>query len=381
MKTGAIYRLRVILPALMLLSACTFEENDSAGITADWELNGFVKVDSLNPVLQPSAEPFFTDPITGRAVHWEARNVLNPAAVVRNDTVYLFYRAQDSTGTSRIGLAYSIDGLHFTKYGAPVFYPDTDSMKSREWSYIKNTNPECRNCFDGVEDPRIVESEDGRYILTYTAYDGKTARLALAVSDDLRHWEKKGLVLSDSAFRNTWSKSGAIVTKRSDSRIIATRVNGRYWMYYGDTDLFMAYSDDLIHWKPLLNEENGRRVRVMHPRPGYFDSRLTEPGPYALMRNEGILLLYNGSNAANAGDPDLPRFTYAAGQALFSSEAPYKLIDRSDDYFIHPEKSYEISGEVNLVCFIEGLVCFRNHWFLYYGTADSRIAVATAPCY
>jgi len=88
------------------------------------------------------------------------------------------------------------------------------------------------------------------------------------------------------------------------------------------------------------------------------------------------LLIYNSSNALSNNDPDLPPFTYSAGQALFDKEYPYKLIDRTDKYFIYPDKPYEKTGEVNNVCFVEGLVFFRNKWFLYYGTADSKIAVA-----
>jgi predicted GH43/DUF377 family glycosyl hydrolase len=118
-------------------------------------------------------------------------------------------------------------------------------------------------------------------------------------------------------------------------------------------------------------------ISVMHPRMGRFDSRIVEPGPYALVKDEGILLIYNGSNAANFNDPGLPKFTYAAGQALFDKDEPYKLIDRLENYFIHPDKDYEKVGEVNEVCFVEGLVYFKNKWFLYYGTADSKIAVAT----
>jgi predicted GH43/DUF377 family glycosyl hydrolase len=52
------------------------------------------------------------------------------------------------------------------------------------------------------------------------------------------------------------------------------------------------------------------------------------------------------------------------------------LVDRSTTWFIHPDKPYERVGEVNEVCFVEGLVYFKSQWFLYYGTADSRIAVA-----
>jgi predicted GH43/DUF377 family glycosyl hydrolase len=228
----------------------------------------------------------------------------------------------------------------------------------------------------GVEDPRIVEREDGTYILTYTSYDGRTARLCLASSKDLKTWTKHGLVLGEGKYKNTWSKSGAIVSRLEGGRIIATKIRDKYWMYFGDTDMFMATSDDLIHWEVVENDESRKMISVLQPRPGYFDSRLVEPGPYALLREQGIILIYNSSNALNYNDPDLPAFTYTAGQALFDKENPFKLIGRLDDYFIYPDKPYEISGEVNNVCFVEGLVYFRDKWFLYYGTADSKIAVA-----
>ena len=51
-----------------------------------------------------------------------------------------------------------------------------------------------------------------------------------------------------------------------------------------------------------------------------------------------------------------------------------------ETYFMKPDKPYEISGQVNHVCFVEGLVKFKNKWFLYYGTADSKIAVAVRGC-
>jgi predicted GH43/DUF377 family glycosyl hydrolase len=95
-----------------------------------------------------------------------------------------------------------------------------------------------------------------------------------------------------------------------------------------------------------------------------------------LLSEKGILLIYNSSNALNNNDPSLPAYTYAASQALFDKDNPVKLINRLDSYFIYPDKPYEKTGEVNNVCFVEGLVFFRDQWLLYYGTADSKIAVA-----
>jgi predicted GH43/DUF377 family glycosyl hydrolase len=357
---------------ILIVSAIVFMGCDNKGSRHEnltdvpsngWALEGFVKADSVNPVLTPSPDQVFFCPVSQKEVFWEEKNILNPSAVVRANKVYLIYRSQDSAMTSRLGLAYSEDGLHFTRLPEPVFYPDNDKMAIYEWK-------------GGVEDPRVVESEDGRYIMTYTSYDGRTARLCLASSEDLIHWTKHGLALGEGSYRDAWSKSGAIVSKLDNGKIVATRIKGKYWMYFGDTDLFIASSSDLIHWEVAENTESGKPIEVMHPRAGYFDSRLVEPGPFALLTEIGILLIYNSSNAKGYCDPDLPAFTYSAGQALFDKDQPYRLINRLSRYFIYPDKSYEKTGEVNNVCFVEGLVFFRNKWFLYYGTADSRIAVA-----
>lgn len=329
----------------------------------NWALHGFVKVDSLNPILIPSNKEKFICPITHLSVSWSEKNVLNPAAVVKDGKVYLLYRSQDSAMTSRIGLAVSDDGLHFTKLPEPVLFPAEDSLKKYEWP-------------GGVEDPRIVESDKGLYVLTYTAYDGQTARLCIATSTDLKNWTKHGLVFTSEKYKNSWSKSGAIVAEIRDNKVVAVKINGKYWMYFGDTDLFIATSYDLLHWIVAENDESKKIISVLHPRMGYFDSRLVEPGPFALLQKDGIVLIYNGSNAANFNDSSLPQFTYSAGQALFDKNSPFKLLERTNSSFIKPDKKYEKEGEVNEVCFVEGMVYFKNKWFLYYGTADSKIAVA-----
>ena len=348
---------------LLVVLACSTGSKQSAH--TGWALLPFEKVDSLNPVLLPGALTFQC-PILQQEIPWENKDVFNPAAVVRDGKVYLLYRAEDTigryNGTSRMGLAVSEDGFHFTKEPAPVFYPDNDSMKIYEWE-------------GGVEDPRIVENEQGQYILTYSAYDGTTARLCVAISDDLYHWRKMGTVLQGK-YKNHWSKSGAIVAQREGSRMVAQKINDRYWMYFGDTNLFLAWSTDLLHWVPLENKEG--LLPVLTPRPQMFDSRLVESGPFAMITRHGILLLYNGMNLDQGGDPNLLPGAYCGGQALFDLKDPANLIGRLDTYFIKPDRPYELTGQVNQVCFLEGLVHFNNQWMLYYGTADSKIAVAVS---
>ena len=46
----------------------------------------------------------------------------------------------------------------------------------------------------GCEDPRITYGEDlKRYVMTYTALSPKGPRIALALSEDLFHWQRLGL--------------------------------------------------------------------------------------------------------------------------------------------------------------------------------------------
>jgi predicted GH43/DUF377 family glycosyl hydrolase len=365
MKKHASILNSTLLLILLGSMSCTNRSTHTEVRDTTWALLPFQKVDSVNPILSAGMGKFVC-PILKKEVSREEKDVFNPAAVVRHDTVFLIYRAEDTigkyAGTSRLGLATSTDGVHFTRQVEPVFYPQEDAMKIYEWE-------------GGVEDPRIVESEDGLYIMTYTAYDGKLARLCLATSRDLLHWKKEGLVLQGK-YSDTWSKSGAIVAKQVGERMVTQKINGKFWMYFGDTDLFLATSDDLIHWKPL--EKNGKLQSVLQPRKSYFDSRLVESGALALLTEKGIVLMYNGMNLEHGGDSTLASGAYCAGQALFDAQDPSRLINRLEKNFLRPDKPYEITGQINQVCFIEGLVPFRGKWFLYYGTADSKIAVAVS---
>jgi len=306
-------------------------------------------------------------------VHWEEMATFNPAAVVRNGAVYLLYRAEDATGeakignhTSRIGLAQSADGLRFTRRSAPVLYPQNDAQATYEWP-------------GGVEDPRIVESDDGRYVVTYTQWNRSVPRLAVATSRDLITWEKHGPAFAHAAggrYLNTESKSGSILSRLDGTRIVATKVNGKYWMYFSVPQILIATSDNLLDWTPLESSD-GRAVPVLSPRPGYFDSWLVEPGPPALLTERGIVLMYNAGNSETIGDPSLPARVYTAGQALFDTHNPLKLLDRTDRPFLRPTEGYERTGQYpEGTTFVEGLVPFNGRWYLYYGSADSRVGVA-----
>jgi predicted GH43/DUF377 family glycosyl hydrolase len=125
-----------------------------------------------------------------------------------------------------------------------------------------------------------------------------------------------------------------------------------------------------------LETTDGKLQVAFGPRKGRFDSDLVEPGPPALLTDKGIVLIYNSRNVRSKGDTSLAEETYTVSQILFDKNDPGKVLERMNSYFMKPEQSYEIKGQVNQVCFAEGLVNYKNNWYLYYGTADSKIALA-----
>ncbi len=278
---------------------------------------------------------------------FESAGVFNPTAVKTDDGIVLIYRAQDATGTSRLGYAKSSDGIHFQRRSAPVLRPTAPYEFQ-----------------GGVEDPRIVRI-GGIYYMTYTGYNSvaETAQLCLATSADLVTWERHGVILPANAgtWNVHWTKSGAIVPQR---------VNGRWWMYYlGESNenpagqMGVAVSDDLLAWRDATPKP------VLHTRPRMFDSAVCEPGPAPIVTDEGILLVYNGAN---------DYLVYSTGWALFDKNDPTKLIARAEMPMFGAEKRWERIGQVPNVVFVEGVVRDGDRLTFYYGAADTNIgAVVT----
>jgi beta-1,2-mannosidase len=371
-------RLRLLLSSALVIALPAFVPAQTTVLgKPDWALGPFTRpIDE--PILKPRPESLFHDPLSTQPVHWEALHTFNPAAVVRNRKVMVLYRAEDDSGTmqigmhaSRLGLAESEDGIHFTRLPEPVFYPAEDSQKAREWP-------------GGVEDPRLVEAPDGTYVLTYTQWNRKTYTIGVATSPDLIHWTKHGPALGETGpYANLMYKSGGIVTKPDHGRLIAARIHGKFWMYWGEIQVRVATSDDLIHWTPV-EQSSGQPVVVLEHRPGLFDSGFPEVGTPPILTSKGIVVLYNGKNGEAGKHPDsgLDPAAYSVGEALFDPDHPTHLLKRLNQPVLHPEKPYERSGQYAAgTTFGEGLVYFKDKWFLYYGCADSFVAVATAPAH
>lgn len=357
-----------LLLCLILVAGCRSAHQDL------WDFRSFYKP-SENPIIKADSTFTFSDPLTGKVVRWQKADVFNPAAIVKDKRVYLFIRCEDNPAailggrTSRIGLAWSDDGIHFTKYPTPVLYPDSGKCMIYDFP-------------GGCEDPRVVQTTDSQYVMMYTSWNYKIARLSVAFSKNLINWEKKGPAFAkayDGKFLDIWSKSASIITKQENGKIVAAKLNGKYWMYWGEQFMNLAWSENLSDWYPELDEK-GELKKIMVPRPGKFDSNLVECGPPAIINNEGIVLFYNGKNAQGEdADKSLPKSTYSVGKVVFDLNNPEIVISRSDTCLLKPTLPHEISGQYSAgTTFSEGLVYFRSKWFLYYGTADSFVGVAVS---
>ena len=366
------------LVLLSLLVSCSVSKQttlEKKSTLPSWALGEFVRPAGVNPIISPLNTEFFC-PIMKENVKWEESDTFNPGAITKDGKIGVLYRAEDNSAQgigqriSRIGYAESTDGISMKRRESPVFYPDNDEYKKYEWP-------------GGCEDPRVAVTEDGTYVMFYTAWSrtNEIWRLSVATSRDLITWDKHGPIFADAyggRFKDFKCKSGSILTKIKDGKIVVEKIDGKYFMYWGENSVKAATSEDLVSWTPLL-DENNELLHLAHPRSGYFDSRLTECGPPALMTDNGIVLLYNGKNGDFGvdADDDYPEAAYCAGQFLFDKKDPCKVLDRLDKPFFYPEASFEKSGQyVDGTVFVQGLAYLNQKFYLYYGGADSQVGVA-----
>jgi predicted GH43/DUF377 family glycosyl hydrolase len=300
---------------------------------------------SQTPVITPQGDGF------------ESAGTFNPTVVKYDGKFVMLYRAQDRHGKSSFGYATSEDGVHFVRRPEPVM--------TAEAPYETG---------GGVEDPRLVKIE-GTFYLTYTGYNNQggsgmhatgaihgDAQLCMATSSDLVHWKRQGVIMPayKGKWNVGWTKSGAIIPQK---------INGKYWMYYlGDapnqlTQMAIASSDDLLHWTDVLDHP------VLASRPKMFDSQVVEPGPAPVIRDNGILLIYNGADDNNV---------YRTGWVLFDKDDPTKVLARAQKPIFEPVNDWEKVGQVPNVVFVEGLVPEEKRWLFYYGGADKYVGVASA---
>ncbi len=311
---------------------------------------------------------------------FENTGVLNPAAIRDGDYVHLFYRAVSTGNHSTIGYCRLKGPLTIdARDEKPLLVPD--------FEYESH----------GLEDPRIVKIDD-LYYLTYTAYDGITALAALAVSKDLVHFDKRGLIsprVPYPEFNYLASISGTLNEKylryNERNRMLFTegrklylwdknmiffprRIQGKLCFLHRikpDIQITFIYEvEELtdLFWQTYFLQF--KKHIALSPKYDHEVSYIGGGCP-PIETEHGWILIYHGVCDTIKG------YVYSACAALLDLEDPRKEISRLPYPLFKPAYHWELRGEVNNVCFPTGTALFEDTLYIYYGAADERIACAS----
>ncbi len=279
---------------------------------------------------------------------YAAHTCFNAGATLLPDgRTLLLVRVEDRRGISHLTVARSADGITDWEVEAtPALAPDPERYPEEEW---------------GVEDPRVVWVEElKKYVVTYTAYSRAGPAVSLATTEDFKKFERYRV---------------AFPPDNKDAALFTERINGRWAMIHrpqpaskgGLGNMWISYSPDLRHW--------GDHRQMLDARQGaWWDAGKIGLSPPPIKTEQGWMILYHGVRMSPAG------CIYRLGVALMDLENPERLIRRSDEWIFGPETEYERVGDVGDVVFPCGttLNAKTGELRLYYGAADTTIALATA---
>lgn len=313
-------------------------------------------------------------------VEFENAGILNPAVIYEDGQIHVFYRAVREDNYSSIGYCKMISPLiSGERNKTPVIHP--------EFGYESH----------GVEDPRIVKIDD-TYYLTYTAYDGVNALGALALSKDLLHFDKMGIIVPMITYHDfgllaeskgeinekylRYNKQGGNTTRKGkdlfvwDKNLIffPRRINGKlHFLHRIKPDIQIVAVNNLEELTPAFWTNyyfHLARQILMTPKYDHEISYIGGGCP-PIETNHGWLLIYHSVHDTIGG------YVYSACAALLDLQDPQKEIARLPYPLFLPDQKWELKGAVNNVCFPTGTVLQDDTLYIYYGAADEHVACAS----
>jgi len=290
-----------------------------------------------NPILTPAMWPY------------KVNSVFNAGAILYNNKVLLLVRVEDMRGFSHLSKATSENGItNWTIDPIPTMIPEPEKYPEE---------------FFGIEDPRIIklEEEYGQaigYAIAYTSFSRGGPLVSLAMTEDFINFNKLGVIMTPDD---------------KDASLFPRRFGGRWALLHRPTPsnpvmgahIWISFSPDLIHW--------GNSSVVLPAREGsWWDANKIGLGPPPIETPEGWLIIYHGVRQTAAGG------IYRLGLAMLDLEDPRQIIKRCDEWVFGPHEMYERIGDVADVTFPCGVVVKDEQLIMYYGAADTTIAIATA---
>lgn len=298
--------------------------------------------------------------------HWESVGSLNPATVMDdNGHVHLLYRAIGSDGISRIGYNFSEDGVHFdNRQSDPVFAMRNPRRKIKEPS--KRFDPvmyPSGGSWGGCEDPRAVRI-DGKVYVTFNAFDGwdflRIAVISISEKDFFKRnwkWSNPILISPEKEVHKNWVLfPEKIRGKFAILHSISPKIQVDYVKKIEDFD------DESQEIKSTFKQDGSRKS---------WDSWVRGVGPPPIKTKYGWLVLYH---AMDHEDPN----KYKLGAMLLDLDNPEKVLARSNQPLISPDKWYENDWKPGVV-YACGAIVKDGILFVYYGGGDKHVCVATAP--
>jgi predicted GH43/DUF377 family glycosyl hydrolase len=252
---------------------------------------------------------------------------------------------EDRRGISHLTVARSDDGIGgWIIDSQPTLLPSPETDPEELW---------------GIEDPRLTWIEERKcWAVTYTAYSPAGPLVSLASTTDFRTFTRLGPVMppedKDAAlfpvrFSNRWA-----MLHRPVATIASTGAH-----------IWISFSPDLKHW-------GDHHVLIPARLGGWWDARKIGLSPPPLETANGWLILYHGVRHTAGG------CLYRLGLALLDRSDPTQVLRRSEEWVFGPTEPYELEGDVPGVVFPCGWIVEGDEVRLYYGAADTSIALATA---
>ena len=330
-------------------SASTFTI-DSAREWPAWAIGPFERY-GKNPLLSPQGKS------------WEAMNTFNPGVIFDQGKFHMLYRAQDRGSRSEEGYAESADGVTFTRNPKPVI-PATEPFEVG-W---------------GCEDARLFHYKDTFYAL-YTGSNlpepDNTPAAGTSPVPGVAPKKKKGggIALCEATSSNStdWKKLGVVVGHTKNAALISdangtpVKINGKFAMFVGNSNLGISYSDDLVTWTPMqkINPKLPKGwVGPWEPCVAVTNFSKTQP--------DNVVLFIAGTLNGKG------KWFYSISEMLFSKADLTTKVDQLDDCIMKPEEPYE-SGQNKNCLWMNCIIAREGQWLMYYGAGDRYVALATAP--
>ncbi|MGH9857356.1 MAG: hypothetical protein ACRD4B_05870, partial [Acidobacteriota bacterium] len=249
---------------------------------------------------------------------------------------------------STVGYATSKDGIHFENQRM-LFEPTED------WEIY------------GCEDPRITFF-DGKFYIFYTAlsvfpFTAYGIKTAVAVTSDFKTIEKHPV----STFN---AKAMALFPEKINGKMAALiTINtdmppAKIALATFDTpeEIWSPY-----YWEEWYDNVNSHSLNLLRDLRDQI-----ELGSPPIKTKDGWLFIYSyiGNYLT-----DNKQFAFEA--AVLDFNDPRKIIGRTEYSLLSPEMDYELEGDVPNVIFPSGALVSNEQLFVYYGAADTRVALAS----